>query len=173
MKATHIVNEKDGLDSLWSIAIHYGVDFDRLKNCNPHIINRYALDHPHYEYIYPGDNVYLPYHEKNMRLSAQDFNNSTYLCSQISFIIRVYSICHKQAHIEAHFLKNAEIILDNITIGKTDRTGTFEFKTYMYDELKVTVKKDGYIEKTTSINMNVTNEIQLFFNIDRIRSIVN
>lgn len=57
---THIVNtEKDHLDSLWKIAVHYGVDFDQLKKSNPHIKNR-----KDYHYIINGDVIYLPYHEK-------------------------------------------------------------------------------------------------------------
>ncbi len=55
MPKEHIVNKKDGLNSLWKIAKHYNVSFQELKQKNSHLKDR----DPAY-WINIGDKILLP-----------------------------------------------------------------------------------------------------------------
>jgi hypothetical protein len=87
---THTVNNGDGIDSLWKIANHYDVDFEKLKLFNPHIINRYKTNNERHGWIYPGDVINIPiYLTSNNQIyddsnKKANINNSKFLCQQKS-----------------------------------------------------------------------------------------
>lgn len=60
MPNPHIVNNNDGLSTLWLIAKHYQVSFEQLKQRNLHIMNRFPAKHPRYGWLKLGDKVFLP-----------------------------------------------------------------------------------------------------------------
>lgn len=60
MPNPHIVNNHDGLSTLWLIAKHYRLPFEELKRRNLHIMNRFPAKHPRYGWLKTGDKVFLP-----------------------------------------------------------------------------------------------------------------
>jgi hypothetical protein len=60
MPNPHVVNNNDGLSSLWLIARHYQVPFEELKRRNLHIMNRFPNKHPRHGWLVLGDKVFLP-----------------------------------------------------------------------------------------------------------------
>jgi hypothetical protein len=60
MPNAHVVNNNDGLSSLWLIARHYQVPFEELKRRNLHIMNRFPNKHPRHGWLELGDKVFLP-----------------------------------------------------------------------------------------------------------------
>jgi hypothetical protein len=60
MPNPHIVNNDDGLSSLWLIASHYQVPLQELKSLNLHIMNRVPVGHRRHGWLRVGDKVMLP-----------------------------------------------------------------------------------------------------------------
>ena len=60
MPNPHVVNNYDGLSSLWLIARHYQVPFEELKRRNLHIMNRFPNKNPRHGGLVLGDKVFLP-----------------------------------------------------------------------------------------------------------------
>ncbi|MBN8231088.1 LysM peptidoglycan-binding domain-containing protein [Corallococcus macrosporus] len=60
MPGIHVVNESDGLSSLWLIAKHYKVPMSALEQQNPLIMGRLPSGHRRRGWLQVGDKVYLP-----------------------------------------------------------------------------------------------------------------
>jgi hypothetical protein len=77
MPNPHVVNNNDGLSTLWLIAKHYQVSFEELKRRNLHIMNRYPAKHTRYGWLQIGDKVFLPTSQTGNRTVGTHSQRST------------------------------------------------------------------------------------------------
>ncbi|NOK22165.1 glycine zipper family protein [Corallococcus carmarthensis] len=71
MPSAHVVNEIDGLSSLWLIAKHYRVQMVALEQRNSLIMSRFPPGHPRRGWLKVGDRVLLPLAQEEASAARQ------------------------------------------------------------------------------------------------------